>query len=117
ASRDSISAYPAVIQKMVEITNATQGALIFKDGTKVIDIVFYPQTPLTVEDWMPTIEPLLRESRQDKRPHTQFEDEVARAVTPVLDPSQNEIIAYIFLSRNQDRFDRYEQEELAAFAR
>ncbi|MEW8975695.1 MAG: ATP-binding protein, partial [Exiguobacterium sp.] len=36
---------------------------------------------------------------------------------PVLDPSQNEIIAYIFLSRNQDRFDRYEQEELAAFAR
>ncbi|KOP30454.1 histidine kinase [Exiguobacterium sp. BMC-KP] len=117
ASRDSISAYPAVIQKMVEITNATQGALIFKDGTKVIDIVFYPKTNLTIDDWMPTIEPLLREARQDKRPHTQFEHEVARAVTPVLDPSQNEIIAYIFLSRGQAPFDRYEQEELAAFAR
>ncbi|QWB29866.1 HAMP domain-containing sensor histidine kinase [Exiguobacterium acetylicum] len=117
ASRDSISAYPAVIQKMVEITNATQGALIFKDGTKVIDIVFYPKTNLATEDWMPTIEPLLREARQDKRPHTQFEHEVARAVTPVLDPSQNEIIAYIFLSRDQAPFDRYEQEELAAFAR
>ena len=41
ASRDTVTAYPAVIEKMVEITDSTNGSSIFKEGTTVTNIISY----------------------------------------------------------------------------
>lgn len=117
ASRDTVTAYPAVIEKMVEITDSTNGSLIFKEGTTVTNIISHAMTEQEQDELISTIEPVIRKARKDKVPHTAQFEERAFAVTPVLDASTDEIIAYIYLMRLYRPFDRQEQEELASFAR
>ncbi|WP_214770942.1 HAMP domain-containing sensor histidine kinase [Exiguobacterium sp. s133] len=117
ASRDSVTAYPAVIEKMVEITGSTHGSLIFKEGTTVTNIISHAMTDQEQDTLIATIEPLIRQARRDKIPHTAQNAERALAVTPVLDPSTDEIIAYIYLMRLDMAFNKQEQEELATFSR
>lgn len=117
ASRDSVSAYPAVIEKMIEITGSLHGALIFKEGTTVTNIITHAMLQEEQEQLIQTIEPLIRQARQSKRPQTAEQKKGALAVTPVLDPSNNEIIAYIYLMREHRPFDDYDEEELATFSR
>ncbi len=117
ASRDSVTAYPAVIEKMIEITDSTHGSLIFKDGTTVTNIVSHGMTEQEQDTLITTIEPLILQARQDKLTHTTQIEQRALAVTPILDPSTNEIIAYIHLMRLQRPFNEQEQEELAIFSR
>ncbi|MET4655979.1 signal transduction histidine kinase/CHASE3 domain sensor protein [Exiguobacterium sp. PvP048] len=117
ASRDTVTAYPAVIEKMVEITDSTNGSLIFKEGTTVTNIISYGLTEQEQDDLIATIEPVIRRARKDKVPHIAQFAQRAIAVTPVLDASTDEIIAYIYLMRLHHPFDPQEQEELAAFAR
>ncbi|MFZ0076765.1 MAG: ATP-binding protein [Exiguobacterium undae] len=117
ADRDTVTAYPAVIEKMVEITDSTNGSLIFKEGTTVTNIVSHAMSEHEQDQLIATIEPVIRKARTDKVPHTAQFEERAFAVTPVLDASTDEIIAYIYLMRLHRPFDRQEQEELASFAR
>lgn len=117
ASRDSLSAYPAVIEKMIEITDSTQGSIIFKEGTTVTNIISHAMTDQEQDTLIATIEPLIRQARRDKLPHRSQHDERALAVTPVLDPSTGEIIAYIYLMRLGAAFNNQEQEEHATFSR
>ncbi|MDI3234372.1 ATP-binding protein [Exiguobacterium antarcticum] len=117
ASRDTVTAYPAVIEKMVEITDSTNGSLIFKEGTTVTNIISHAMTEQEQDELISTIEPVIRKARKDRVPHTAQFAERSFAVTPVLDASTDEIIAYIYLMRLHRPFDRQEQEELAAFAR
>ncbi len=117
ASRDTVTAYPAVIEKMVEITDSTNGSLIFKEGTTVTNIISYGMTRQEQDELIARIEPVIRQARQHKVPQIAQFAEGAVAVTPVLDASTDEIIAYIYLMRLHRPFDGYEREELSAFAR
>jgi len=128
ASRETLTAYPAIIEKLITITDAELGAIVFLDDDRYTDIVSYGMTPDQQHQLLHSSISLLERARMHKHavrstkqvtsdhplpyPYSMYE-----TVVPVMDPSTNTMIASIYLVRYRDQFNEEQTEEIWSFSR
>ncbi|MEW8976559.1 MAG: HAMP domain-containing protein, partial [Exiguobacterium sp.] len=108
ASRETLTAYPAIIEKLITITDAELGAIVFLEQDRYTDLVSYGMTAAQEHQLLHASTSLLERTRQNKRavrstkqvashhplpyPYAMYE-----IVVPVMDPATNTMIASIYL--------------------
>lgn len=128
ASRDSLTAYPEIIEKLVTITDSEVGALVFVDETGSYSITSHglneklSRQLLDSENSVLTRAMTLRTTVHSSKqvasdhplpyPYYMFETAV-----PVHDPTDDSIIAFIYLVRYKDRFTQTQMGDVMSFAR
>ncbi len=128
ASRETLTAYPAIIEKLISITDAEFGAIVFLDEDEYTDIVSYGMTVDQERKLLTSSLSLLERARMHKKavrstkqvtsdhplpyPYSMYE-----TVVPVMDPSTNMMIASIYLVRYRDQFNEDQTAEIWSFSR
>lgn len=128
ASRETLTAYPAIIEKLITITDAELGAIVFLEEDRYTDIVSYGMTVDQERKLLTSSMSLLERARMHKRavrstkqvtsdhplpyPYSMYE-----TVVPVMDPATNTMIASIYLVRYRDQFNDDQTEEIWSFSR
>ncbi|MGL6104339.1 MAG: histidine kinase dimerization/phospho-acceptor domain-containing protein, partial [Exiguobacterium acetylicum] len=128
ASRETLTAYPAIIEKLITITDAELGAIVFLEQDRYTDIVSYGMTTAQEHRLLHASTSLLERARMNKRavrsskqvashhplpyPYTMYE-----IVVPVMDPATNTMIASIYLVRYRDAFTEDQTNEIWSFSR
>ncbi|MGI1805108.1 ATP-binding protein [Exiguobacterium sp. TDN 0502] len=128
ASRETLTAYPAIIEKLITITDAELGAIVFLEQDRYTDIVSYGMTTDQEHQLLHASTSLLERARLHNRavrstkqvashhplpyPYTMYE-----IVVPVMDPATNTMIASIYLVRYRDAFTEDQTNEIWSFSR
>ena len=127
ASRETLTAYPEIIEKLVSITHSEIGALLFLDQQEVRSTIDYGMTEEMVGRLVSDDQSLLHRARLLKRPvhsskqvahesplpYPYYMYEVA---VPVLDPSKEHMIACIYLVRYRDAFTTEQMSDILSFS-
>ncbi|WP_214846116.1 ATP-binding protein [Exiguobacterium sp. S90] len=127
ASRETLTAYPEIIEKLVSITHSEIGALLFLDQHDVRSTIEYGMTPDMVEQLIHEDQSLFHRARVLKRPvhsskqvahesplpYPYYMYEVA---VPILDPNEEKIIACIYLVRYRDAFTPEQMSDILSFS-
>ncbi|WP_421017733.1 ATP-binding protein [Exiguobacterium sp. A1_3_1] len=127
AARETFTAYEMVIEKLVAITHAEFGAIIFYDRDHLAQVFSFGITETAIEKiTMPgsiveRANLLRRITQSDKQvaldhplPHPYY---IFEAAIPVLDVDSGEILACIYLARYKMQFEAGELEDMMSFAR
>lgn len=127
AARETFTAYEMVIEKLVAITHAEFGAIIFYDRDHLEQVFSFGITETAIEKiTMPgsiveRANLLRRITQSDKQvaldhplPHPYY---IFEAAIPVLDADSGEILACIYLARYKMQFEAGELEDMMSFAR
>ncbi|WP_214847833.1 sensor histidine kinase [Exiguobacterium sp. s193] len=128
ASRETLTAYPAIIEKLISITDAEFGAIVFLDEDEYTDIVSYgmsvDQEHLLLTSSLSLLEraklhkKAVRSTKQVTSDHPlPYPYSMYETVVPVMDPSTNMMIASIYLVRYRDQFNEDQTAEIWSFSR
>jgi len=127
ASRETLTAYPEIIEKLVAITNSEIGAILFLDADDdVRSTIEHGMSPEMVDRLIADEQSLFHRSRLLKKPvhsskqvahdhplpYPYYMYEVA---VPVLDPAGN-IIACVYLIRYRDSFSNEQMADILSFS-
>ncbi len=127
ASRETLTAYPEIIEKLVSITHSEIGALLFLDQHDVRSTIEYGMTEEMVGQLVKDDQSLFHRARVLKRPvhsskqvahdsplpYPYYMYEVA---VPILDPNEEQIIACIYLVRYRDAFTPEQMGDILSFS-
>ncbi|MCY1692028.1 ATP-binding protein [Exiguobacterium sp. SL14] len=128
AARESLTAYPEIIEKLVTITDSEIGALVFVDEEDSYSVVTYGMTDELAEQLLQNDASLLKRAELLKTP-VHSSKQVAsnhplpypyymyETAVPILDPTADDIIAYIYLVRYRDQFTNEQMRDVMSFSR
>lgn len=128
AARESLTAYPEIIEKLVTITDSEIGALVFVDEEESYSVVTYGMTDELAEQLLQNDASLLKRAESLKTP-VHSSKQVAsnhplpypyymyETAVPILDPTADDIIAYIYLVRYRDQFTNEQMRDVMSFSR
>ena len=128
AARESLTAYPEIIEKLVTITDSEIGALVFVDEEDSYSVVTYGMTDELAEQLLQNDASLLKRAESLKSP-VHSSKQVAsnhplpypyymyETAVPILDPTADDIIAYIYLVRYRDQFTNEQMRDVMSFSR
>lgn len=128
AAREALTAYPEIIEKLVTITDSEIGALVFVDEGQTYSVVTHGMTEQLTEQLLGSDFSLLKRADSLKKavhsskqvssnhplPYPYYMYETA---VPILDPSSNEVIAFIYLVRYRDQFTNEQMRDVMSFSR
>jgi len=128
AARESLTAYPEIIEKLVTITDSEIGALVFVDEEDSYSVVTYGMTDELAEQLLQNDASLLKRAESLKAP-VHSSKQVAsnhplpypyymyETAVPILEPTSGDIIAYIYLVRYRDQFTNEQMRDVMSFSR
>lgn len=128
AARESLTAYPEIIEKLVTITDSEIGALVFVDEEDTYSIVTHGMTDELAAQLLQNDVSLLKRAESLKTP-VHSSKQVAsnhplpypyymyETAVPILEPASGEIIAYIYLVRYRDQFTDEQMRDVMSFSR
>ncbi|TCI44126.1 HAMP domain-containing protein [Exiguobacterium sp. SH3S2] len=128
AARDSLTAYPEIIEKLVAITDSEVGALVFLDATGSFSITSHGlnetlsrkllDSENSVLTRAMTLRTTVHSSKQVASDHPlPYPYYMYETAVPVHDPTDDSIIAFIYLVRYKDRFTQTQMGDIMSFAR
>lgn len=128
AARESLTAYPEIIEKLVSITESEIGALVFTDETGGHHVTTYGMSESLADQLIGNDFSLLSRARSLKRPvHSSkqvssdhplpYPYYMYETAVPILDPATEKVIACIYLVRYRDQFTSEQLREIMSFAR
>lgn len=128
AARESLTAYPEIIEKLVTITDSEIGALVFVDEEESYSVVTYGMTDELAEQLLQNDASLLKRAESLKTPVHSSKQVVSNhplpypyymyeTAVPILDPTADDIIAYIYLVRYRDQFTNEQMRDVMSFSR
>ncbi len=128
AARESLTAYPEIIEKLVTITDSEIGALVFVDEEESYSVVTYGMTDELAEQLLQNDASLLKRAKSLKTPVHSSKQVVSNhplpypyymyeTAVPILDPTADDIIAYIYLVRYRDQFTNEQMRDVMSFSR
>lgn len=128
AARESLTAYPEIIEKLVTITDSEIGALVFVDEEDSYSVVTYGMMDELAEQLLQNDASLLKRAESLKAP-VHSSKQVAsnhplpypyymyETAVPILEPTSGDIIAYIYLVRYRDQFTNEQMRDVMSFSR
>lgn len=127
ASRETLTAYPEIIEKLVSITQSEIGALLFLDQQGVRSKIDYGMTEEMVERLVADDQSLFQRARLLKRPmhsskQVTYESSLPypyymyEVAVPILDPTNQHLIACIYLVRYKDAFTTDQINDILSFS-
>lgn len=128
AARDSLTAYPEIIEKLVAITDSEVGALVFLDATGSFSITSHGLNETLSRQLLDsensvltramTLRTTVHSSKQVASDHPlPYPYYMYETAVPVHDPTDDSIIAFIYLVRYKDRFTQTQMGDIMSFAR
>ncbi|WP_214755688.1 sensor histidine kinase [Exiguobacterium sp. s157] len=128
AARDSLTAYPEIIEKLVAITDSEVGALVFVDATGSFSITSHGLNETLTRQLLDsensvltramTLRTTVHSSKQVASDHPlPYPYYMYETAVPVHDPTDDSIIAFIYLVRYKDRFTQTQMGDIMSFAR
>ncbi|RHB46605.1 sensor histidine kinase [Exiguobacterium sp. AM39-5BH] len=128
AARDSLTAYPEIIEKLVAITDSEVGALVFVDATGSFSITSHGLNETLTRQLLDsensvltramTLRTTVHSSKQVASDHPlPYPYYMYETAVPVHDPTDDAIIAFIYLVRYKDRFTQTQMGDIMSFAR
>ncbi len=128
AARESLTAYPEIIEKLVAITESEIGALVFTDENGEHHVSTYGMSESLADQLIGNDFSLLSRARSLKRPvHSSkqvssdhplpYPYYMYETAVPILDPATEQVIACIYLVRYRDQFTSKQLREIMSFAR
>ena len=128
ASRESLTAYPEIIEKLVSITDSEVGALIFIEESGSYSITSHGlnetlsrqllESENSVLSRAMTLRTTVHSSKQVASDHPlPYPYYMYETAVPVHDPTDDTIIAFIYLVRYKDRFTQTQMGDIMSFAR
>ncbi|TCI28764.1 HAMP domain-containing protein [Exiguobacterium sp. SL-10] len=128
AARDSLTAYPEIIEKLVAITDSEVGALVFVDATGSFSITSHGLNETLTRQLLEsensvltramTLRTTVHSSKQVASDHPlPYPYYMYETAVPVHDPTDDSIIAFIYLVRYKDRFTQTQMGDIMSFAR
>ncbi len=117
ATRESLSAYPLVLKKLIQITGSVKGALVLLDGQEIEKVI----SNGVMEEELLRADSLVRQVISSQQTVQQTNGEqgeiLYETVVPVEDPSTKKMIALIYLSHEDQRYSIMQLEDVHAFSR
>ncbi|WP_024371820.1 sensor histidine kinase [Exiguobacterium sp. ZOR0005] len=128
AARDSLTAYPEIIEKLVAITDSEVGALVFVDATGSFSVTSHGLNETLTRQLLDsensvltramTLRTTVHSSKQVASDHPlPYPYYMYETAVPVHDPTDDSIIAFIYLVRYKDRFTQTQMGDIMSFAR
>lgn len=128
AARDSLTAYPEIIEKLVAITDSEVGALVFLDTTGSFSVTSHGLNETLTRQLIDsensvltramTLRTTVHSSKQVASDHPlPYPYYMYETAVPVHDPTDDSIIAFIYLVRYKDRFTQTQMGDIMSFAR
>lgn len=128
ASRESLTAYPEIIEKLVSITDSEVGALVFVGESGSYSITSHGlnetlsrqllESENSVLTRAMTLRTTVHSSKQVASDHPlPYPYYMYETAVPVHDPTDDTIIAFIYLVRYKDRFTQTQMGDIMSFAR
>ncbi|WP_214731786.1 ATP-binding protein [Exiguobacterium sp. s195] len=128
ASRDSLTAYPEIIEKLVTITDSEVGALVFVDESGTYRVTSHGLNDTLSRQLLDsensvltramTLKTTVHSSKQVASDHPlPYPYYMFETAVPVHDPADDSIIAFIYLVRYKDRFTQTQMGDIMSFAR
>lgn len=128
AARDSLTAYPEIIEKLVSITDSEVGALVFLDETGAFSVTTHGLNEVLTRQLLEsensvltramTLKTTVHSSKQVASDHPlPYPYYMYETAVPVHDPTDDSIIAFIYLVRYKDRFTQTQMGDITSFAR
>lgn len=127
ASRETLTAYPEIIEKLVSITHSEIGALLFLDQQEVRSTINYGMSEEMVEQLITSDQSLFHRVRLLKRPMNSSKQVTSESplpypyymyevAVPVLDPTNQHMIACIYLVRYKNPFNTEQMNDILFFS-
>nr|WP_251136899.1 sensor histidine kinase [Exiguobacterium sp. s193] len=128
AAREALTAYPEIIEKLVAITDSEIGALVFVDEGQTYSVVTHGMTEQLTEQLLgsdfsllkraDTLKKAVHSSKQVSSNHPlPYPYYMYETAVPILDPSSDEVIAFIYLVRYRDQFTNEQMRDVMSFSR
>lgn len=128
AARDSLTAYPEIIEKLVAITDSEVGALVFVDEAGSYSVTSHGLNETLTRQLLEsensvltramTLRTTVHSSKQVASDHPlPYPYYMYETAVPVHDPTDDTIIAFIYLVRYKDRFTQTQMGDIMSFAR
>ena len=128
AARDSLTAYPEIIEKLVAITDSEVGALVFVEETGSYSVTSHGlnerltrqllESENSVLTRAMTLRTTVHSSKQVASDHPlPYPYYMYETAVPVHDPTDDSIIAFIYLVRYKDRFTQTQMGDIMSFSR
>ncbi|WP_214892927.1 ATP-binding protein [Exiguobacterium sp. H66] len=128
AAREALTAYPEIIEKLVTITDSEIGALVFVDEGQSYSVVTHGMTEQLTEQLLgsdfsllkraDTLKKAVHSSKQVSSNHPlPYPYYMYETAVPILDPSSDEVIAFIYLVRYRDQFTNEQMRDVMSFSR